>query len=143
MGILGRLRGLLGREPELFNLRIQPAYAIKASRNNPYFQALEHQAREAGFFGDFVVEHDGALRAGESPTLETRGATLTLDVYPAPAVIEGRRITDYEAADGPRRQPRAALALDGGGELLLWRDGDRLRVAGEAIGRAQERRAGG
>ena len=137
LGILARLRGLFGREPAVLNLHVEPAYAIKASGTNPYFEVLEEKAREAGFLGEFVVDREGWLRPGASASLETKHATLALDVYPNPAVIEGRTVADYEVPDGPRRQPRATLVLDDESELFLWREGGRLRVTGDAVSRAQ------
>ncbi len=138
LGIVARLRALLGRERGLFNLAIEPTWAIRASRTVPYFQALEQRARDAGFLGAFIVGPDGCLRPGSDPSLETRHATLALDVYPTPAAIEARSITDYDEPDAPRRQPRATLVLDDDRELLLWRDGDRLRVAGEPLAGARD-----
>ena len=48
LGIVARLRALLGRERGLFNLAIEPTWAIRASRTVPYFQALEQRARDEG-----------------------------------------------------------------------------------------------
>ena len=138
-GILSRLRGLLGREPGLFALHIEPSYAIKASPRNPYFQALEAKARASGFLGSFLVDVEGRLRPGSNDALPALSATLALDVYPNPAVIEGRSVTDFEDGDAPRRSPRATLLLVDATELFLWRDGDRLRVAGAALDAAQQR----
>ena len=98
----------------------------------------EEKAREAGFLGEFVVDREGWLRPGASASLETKHATLALDVYPNPAVIEGRTVADYEVPDGPRRQPRATLVLDDETELFLWREGGRLRVPGPAVDEAQQ-----
>lgn len=132
-GILARLLGLLGREPDLFALHIEPSYAIKVSLRNPYFQALEAKARAAGFLGSFLVDGEGRLRPGSNGALPALAATLALDVYPNPAVIEQRSVTDFEDGDAPRRSPRATLVLADATELFLWRDGDTLRVAGPAF----------
>ena len=140
MSILQRLRAFLARQPHLFNLQIEPRYVIRASGRNPYFQALERRAREAGYLGSFVVDAEGRLRLGVGEGLETLRATLALDVYPNPAVIEGRTVVDYDAADAGRRAPRATLVLDDDTELFLWPDGHGLRVAGEAVTLAVERR---
>ena len=72
MSVWQSLRRRLRRRPDLFNLTIEPAYAIKASARNPYFQALERVARETGFLGSFVCDADGALRQGTSEALPTR-----------------------------------------------------------------------
>ena len=138
-GILERLRSLLGRPPDLFNLHVEPTYAIKASRSNPYFQALEAKAREAGFLGDFVVDAEGRLRPGSAEGIAARKATLALDVYPNPAAIEGRTVASYDDPDAPRRGPRATLVLDDGSEVFLQRDGTVLRAAGDALDEARRR----
>jgi len=138
-GILRWLRGLFRREADLFHLEIEATYAIRASRRNPYFQALERQARDAGFLGGFVVGQDGRLRPGPPREgLDRLHATLALDVYPNPAAVESRSVVDYDAADLPRRQPRARVVLDDDSELFLWLDGKTLRVSGEALTRAQD-----
>ena len=135
MGVWGRIVASLRRKPPgLFNLAVEPAYAIKASRDNPYFRGLERLAREGGFLGEFVVEADGALRPGSQEGLPSRQARLMLDVYPNPAAVEGRAVANYEEPAAPRRVPRATLVLDDDSELLLWFEGRRARVAGAALG---------
>ncbi len=139
MGLWGRiLASFRRRPPGLFNLVIEPAYAIKASPRNPYFQGIERVARDAGFLGSFVVEADGTLRPGTDESLPTRQARLTLDVYPNPAAVEGRSVADYANAEAPRRVPRATLVLDDGSELFLWFEGKRTRVAGAALQTGKE-----
>ncbi len=129
-----RFARLFRRTPtELFNLVVEPAYAIKASRGNPYFKALERLARDAGFLGAFVVDAEGGIRPGRNEALPTRQARLSLDVYPNPAAIEGRSVSDYEDPGPSRRVPRATLALDDDSELFLWFDGKQARVAGAAL----------
>ena len=119
LGILQRLRQLVRRRRDLFNIEIEPAYAIKASAENPYFQALEHAARQAGYLGHFVVDDQKRLRPGTNPALETRHARLTLDAYPNPAGIEGRTVADYDDPAAPRRTPRVTIVLDDAAELFL------------------------
>ncbi len=121
------------RPPDLFNLVIEPAYAIKASPGNPYFQGIERLARDAGLLGEFVVEAEGTLRQGRGEGLPTLHARLMLDVYPNPAAVEGRSVADYAEGDGPRRVPRARLVLDDESDLFLWFEGKRARVAGPAL----------
>jgi len=137
MGIWGWLRRRFPTsEPPLFNLVIQPAYVIKASPANPYFKALEQQARDTGFLGTFVVHSDGRLRPGTNNRLPTLNARLQLDVYPNPAAIEGRAVPDYADHRSPRRVPRATLLLDDDSELFLWFEGTTPRVAGRAVDQA-------
>ena len=143
MSILRRVKSLFARQPHLFNLQIQHRYVITASARNPYFQALEARAREEGFLGKFVVDAEGRLCPGTQQRLETLRGTLALDVYPSPAVIEGRTVTNYAASDSGRRVPRATLVLEDDTELFLWRDGEGLRVTGDAVARALERLAQG
>ncbi len=134
MGVWQRLLAVVRRKPPvLFNLVIEPAYAIKASPRNPYFQGIERLARDAGFLGNFVVEADGTLRPGTAAALPTRHARLMLDVYPNPAAVEGRSVANYANAEGRRRVPRATLVLDDESELFLWFEGTRTRVAGAAL----------
>lgn len=122
------------RKPrDLFNLIIEPGYAIKTSPANPYFRGIERLARQAGFLGSFVVRCDGVLRAGSNELLPTRRAILHLDVYPNPAAIEGRSISDYESPGSARRTPRATLVLDDDTELFLWLEGQHAWVAGSAV----------
>jgi len=128
-----RLRRLFGGRGDRLNLRVEAAYAIKASRDNPYFQALEQRAREEGFLGEFVVDEEGWLRPGRREGLETVEATLALDVYPNPAAVERRTIADYEDTGQRRRPPRATLVLADGSEIFLRRDGDRLQASGPAL----------
>jgi len=128
---------------ELFNLIIEPGYAIKASAANPYFRGIERLAREVGFLGSFVADCNGLLRAGSNDLLPTRRATLHLDVYPNPAAIEGRSTRDYESPVNERRVPRATLVLDDDTELLLWVEGERVRVAGGAIQAPPAKRGSG
>ena len=135
MGIWQRLLTSFRRRADLFNLEVEPAYAIKASVRNPYFQALERSAREAGFLGSFIVDEAGNLRPGAHPSLQTRHASLTLDIYPNPAAVEGRSIGSYESPDTPRRVPRATLILDDDTELFLSAADGHVRVAGPAIPR--------
>ena len=148
MSLWERLRRRLRRRPDLFNLVIEPAYAIKASPRNPYFQALERLARDAGFLGACVSDADGALRPGTNNAIPTRHARLLLDVYPNPAAIEGRSVSDYaahrqaqgvvslsnHAGDSTRRVAKVTLDLDDGSELLLWFENGRAHVAGLALG---------
>ena len=134
MSLWERLRRRLRRRPDLFNLVIETAYAIKASVRNPYFQALERLARDAGFLGAFLSDADGVLRPGTSKALPTRLARLLLDVYPNPAAIEGRSVSDYAAGDSTRRVAKVTLDLDDGSELLLWFENGRGHVAGPALG---------
>ncbi len=139
MGLLGRLLTLFRRRPaQLFNLVVEPAYAIKASRENPYFKALERQARDTGFLGSFVVDAEGAIRPGRNEALPTRHARLSLDVYPNPAAIEGRTVASYDEPASVRRVPRATLTLDDDSELFLWFDGKQARVAGPALAQQAE-----
>jgi len=121
------------RPRDLFNLIIEPGYAIKASAANPYFRGLERLAREAGVLGSFVADCKGLLRAGSNTLLPTRRATLHLDVYPNPAAIEGRSTRDYGSSGSARRVPRATLVLEDDTELFLWTEGPRVRVAGSAV----------
>jgi len=121
------------KPPKLFNLVIEPAYALKASPRNPYFQGIERLARDTGALGAFVVQADGVVRLGRDEALPTRHARLMLDVYPNPAAIEGRSVADYANAEAPRRIPRATLVLDDESELFLWFEGRRARVAGAAL----------
>lgn len=138
VGVWQWVRRLCRRSPaDLFNLVVEPAYAIKASARNPYFQGLERLARDAGLLGSFVVEGEGTLRAGSREGLPTRHARLMLDVYPNPAAVEGRAVSNYGEPHAPRRVPRATLVLDDDSELLLWFEGTRARVAGEAIHNAE------
>ena len=133
LSILQRLRGWLRPAKKLFNLQIEPAYAIKASVGNPYFQTLERTAREIGYLGVFVVDAEGRLRPGSRDSLATRRARLTLDVYPNPAAIEGRSVANYDDPQAPRRVPKATLVLDDESELLLWSADGGPRVAGSAL----------
>jgi len=134
VGVWQWVRRLCRRSPaDLFNLVVEPAYAIKASSRNPYFQGIERLARDAGLLGEFVVEAGGTLRQGRAEGLPTRSARLMLDVYPNPAAVEGRSVADYAEGDGPRRVPRATLVLDDESELFLWFEGKRARVAGPAL----------
>ena len=134
MGLWGRVLASFRRRPsDLFNLVIEPAYAIKASPRNPYFQGIERLARDAGFLGTFVVGAGGTLRQGRDEALAARHARLMLDVYPNPAAVEGRSVADYADAAGPRRIPRATLVLDDDTELFLWFEGKRPRVGGAAL----------
>ena len=138
MGLWGRILASFRRKPpDRFNLVIEPAYAIKASVRNPYFQALERVARDAGFLGTFVSDADGALRQGTNNAVPTRLARLLLDVYPNPAAIEGRSVSDYAARDSTRRVAKVTLDLDDGSELLLWFENGRAHVAGPALGGAR------
>ena len=121
MGLLTRLADRFRRNPPRYNLHIRPAFAIKASAHNPYFQNLERAARAAGCLGEFIVFADGRLRPGTHPALETRTATLALDVYPNPAALEGRTVADYASPAGPRRTPRITLVLADDTELYLRR----------------------
>ena len=139
-GLGERLRRLFSGRGDRLNLRVEPAYAIKASRTNPYFQALERRAREEGFLGEFVVDEEGWLRPGKREGLETVEATLALDVYPNPAAVERRTIADYEDPGQRRRPPRATLVLADGSEIFLRRDGDRLQAIGSALDTAAARR---
>ena len=143
MGVLDRLKALFRRGRPLFNLRISPAYGIKASRQNPYFQALERSAAALGLFGDFVVEEDGLLRKGHDERLPTRSAELYLDAYPNPAALEGRTVANYDDPTAPRRRPRLALEMDDETELFVVFEGQRLRVSGPALAAAREKRTGG
>ena len=133
MRIWQRLLARFRRKPDLFNLQIEPAYSIKASARNPYFQALERSARLAGYLGNFIVDIDGKLRPGTGEALESRRARLILDVYPNPAAIEGRTVVNYESPDGPRRMPPATLVLDNDEELHLRPAADGLRVEGPGL----------
>lgn len=116
------------RRRDRFNLHIEPGYTVKASRHKPYFQALERRAREHGYLGDFVVDDQGRLRPGSRKGLETKHATLSLDVYPNPAAIEGRTVADYDHPDGPRRAARAMIVLDDDSELFVRRTPNGLAV---------------
>jgi len=140
LGVLSRVRRLFGRRSVRVNLRVEPTYAVKASRTNPYFEALERRAREEGFLGEFVVDEEGWLRPGKREGLETVEATLALDVYPNPAAVERRTIADYEDPVQRRRPPRATLVLADGSEIFLRRDGDRLQAIGSALDTAAARR---
>jgi hypothetical protein len=133
LGIWQRVRGRFSKQKDLFNLQIDPAYAIKASRTNPYFQALERAAREAGYLGIFIVDAGGCLRPGSHQGLTTRHAALTLDIYPNAAALEGRTVANYDTPGAPRRVPKATLALDDDSELLLWMEGGSTRVGGPGI----------
>jgi hypothetical protein len=142
LGIWRRLLARFRQAPELFNLQIEPGYAIKASARSPYFQAIERAAREGGYLGAFVADQDGRLRPGTQEALPTLHATLALDVYPNPAAIEGRTVVDYDDPHAPRRAPRAIVALDDGSELFLWHASDGLRIAGAALEQAQKTSGG-
>jgi len=133
LGIWQRLSAWLRGRKERFNLEIEPAYAIKMSARNPYFQGLERTAREAGCLGAFVVDDQGWLRQGSRSPLPTRRAQLFLDVYPNPAALEARTIGDYDYPRAPRRVPRATLVLDDGSELFLWFERRGPRVVGPAV----------
>jgi len=133
LGIFQRLLARFRRKPDLFNLQIEPAYSVKASGRNPYFQALERVARQAGYLGNFIVDADGKLRPGTGEALETRHARLILDVYPNPAAIESRTVVNYDSPDGPRRIPPATLALDNDEELYLRPVSGGLRVEGPCL----------
>ena len=143
MGVLDRLKALFRRGRPLFNLRISPAYGIKASRQNPYFQALERSAAALGLFGDFVVEEDGLLRKGRDERLPTRTAELYLDAYPNPAALEGRTVANYDEPTAPRRHPRLTLEMDDDTELFVVFEGQKMRVSGPALAAAREKRTGG
>jgi hypothetical protein len=147
VGLIRRVIDRLRPRRDRFNLRIEPHYAIKASRGDPYFQKLEDQAREGGYLGAFVVDETGRLRPGRKERLETRSGLLTLDAYPNPAAIEGRTVGDYddpyqalptsvrrpsaglvpasapraESAQARRRQPRATVLLEDDTEVFLRR----------------------
>jgi len=123
-----RLRERFRRRKDLFNLQVEPAYAIKASARVPYFVALERVARQAGFLGTFIVDEEGRLRPGRNEALATRQARLTLDVYPNPAAIEGRTVADYDDHSAPRRTPRVGLVLENEEELYLRSDREGLRL---------------
>jgi hypothetical protein len=142
LGFFERLRARFRRKADLFNLQIEPAYAIKASARSPYFQALERAARSAGYLGTFIVDETGSLRPGCNEALQTRRARLVLDVYPNPAAIEGRTVADYDNPASPRRTPRATLLLDDDSELSLWLRAAALRIDGPAMG-LDERPPGG
>jgi hypothetical protein len=135
LGIWQRLRAWLRPGADLFNLEVEPAYAIKASVRNPYFQSLERAARDAGCLGAFIVDDQGRLRQGSRERLATRRAQLFLDVYPNPAAIEARTVADPKEPRAPRRVPRATLVLDDDSELFLWFDGGSPRVAGPGLER--------
>jgi len=143
VGFLARLKALFRRTQPLFNLEIAPAYAIKASRQNPYFQALERAADQSGVFGDFVVHEDGLLRRGRDERLPTRRAELYLDAYPNPAALEGRTVANYDRPGAPRRQPRLTLELDDETELFLNFEPEGMRVNGPALELARDQRTGG
>lgn len=136
MGLWQRILRRFRRVPDLFNLVVEPAYAIKASPSNPYFQAIERLARDSGFLGLFIVGAEGVLRPGQDPALPTRRACLMLDVYPNPAAVEGRSVADYARGQNPRRVPRASLVLEDESELFLWFEGKQARVSGAALGDA-------
>ncbi len=136
MGLWHLLLSRLRRKPDLFNLQIEPAYFVKASARNPYFQALERTARQAGYLGSFIVDGDGRLRPGTGKALEVRHARLILDVYPNPAAIESRSVVNYDSPDGPRRMPPATLVLDNDEELYVRPVSGGLRVEGPALAQA-------
>ncbi len=147
MGLIRRILDRLRPHRDRFNLRIEPHYAIKASRGDPYFQKLERQAREGGYVGEFIVDDSGRLRPGRRERLETRHGLLTLDAYPNPAAIERRTVGDYddpyqalptsvrrpsaglvpasapraESAKASRRHPRATVVLKDDTEVFLRR----------------------
>lgn len=133
MGIWQRIRRHLSGVRPLFNLQIEPAYAIKASVSNPYFQSLQRVAQEAGYLGAFVVFSDGSLETGARAALETRHAQLTLDTYPNPAAIEGRTVSNYADARADRRVPRATVVLDDDSELFVCVADGALRASGPAV----------
>ncbi len=135
MSIWQRLRDRLRPRRDRFNLHVEPHYEIKASARNPYFQALEQKARDAGYLGQFIVDEQGRLRPGSSDKLETKKAILSLDAYPNPAAIEGRAVADYATPEGnlarvssARRQPRVTLVLEDDSELFLRSTPDGLRL---------------
>jgi hypothetical protein len=133
VSLLSRLRTALRRTPDIANLVVEPAYVIRASARNPYFQSLEQRAREAGWLGSFVVDAEGRLRTGERSGLPTLRGRLSLDVFPNPAAIEGRTVSDYDAPEGPRRRARATVVLDDDRELYIQPWEGTLRAEGAAL----------
>ena len=133
MSLLSRLRVALRRTPDIANLEVEPAYVIRASARNPYFQSLEQRAREAGWLGSFIVDAEGRLRPGQRSGLPALRGRLNLDVYPNPAAIEGRTLSDYDTADGRRRPARATVVLDDDRELYVQRDEGALCAESTAL----------